>query len=540
MLYALQSSRALDALGRGQLSLATREISEKFSADLAKRPMYVRLHESISLPLKDALDAGHRAVMLKKYEGGQAGDWYFVQLGENVFPMRARQREAGHRFSVPTELQLFPAIKAKKLDIKAMEREGPKAIYGKPLDEIDRISLLRESGPTTHVRFNNADVELDRSYGWALWESSASLIRRAVKVQEANSAMVAFDPVIETTVTLPRRDPYGKVARQLIDSIDAPNSAKAPSIPGPQPADDLLAAFSWNGKPVVVTSQRPVRGPSGEVEQPPVKLWTLEKRKNELLWVDVPPPANASLPAHGVSVVLEGNTLHLVGGTGKDGEPVNTHFTYDLGAASRDRHRADLWTVERPLDETVAWPAAIATERELFLSGGVAGFYTKQGDVPERVLSVRRDLRIYTRQGKKQRDALPIEDRGGSAAYGQNAVFVGPGVSQSGRVFAYDLNKDGALIELPSLPKGHGLGQLSFEGGSRLLYFGGVGADGKVSKAIWELDLSDIQGTWNKLGDSDFAQGPARVINAYGNTMSLMIAPGKSAGFYVDLAGGNG
>lgn len=538
MLNALQSSRVLDALGRGQLSLATREISEKFSPDLERRPMYLRLHESISLPLKEAIDDGQRAVMLKRYEGGPAGDWYFVQLGENVFPMRARQKESGQRFNVPTELQLFPPLKAKKLDIKAMEKEGPKAIYGKSLDEIDRISLFRESGPTTHVRFNNADVERDRSYGWALWESAASLIRRAVKVQEANSAMLAFDPVLETTVTLPRRDPYGKVARQLIDTIDLPTRTAPASIPGPQPADDLLAAFSWNGKPVVVTSQRPIKGAGEAIDQPSVKVWTLEKRKNELLWVDVPPPANATLPAHGVSVVLEGNTLHLVGGVGKDGEPVDTHLTYDLGAAARDRHRADLWSVERPLDESVAWPAAIATDRELFLSGGVAGFYTKQGDVPERVLSLRRDLRIYTRQGKKQRDALPIEDRGGSAAHGQNAVFVGPGVSQSGRVFAYDMNKDGALVELPSLPKGHGLGQLSFEGGSRLLYFGGMGPDGKVSKAIWELDLSDIQATWTKLGDSEFAQGPARVINAYGNVMSLMIAPGKSAGFYLDLAGG--
>ncbi len=526
MLGALQSSSTFEALARGQFGLAVREIDEKLG-DFARRPNAVRCHEHISMVLKRAIDAGLPAQRVQHYEG-KDWTWDFVQLGETVFPMRSRKKD----WKSPSELQLLPPLAADRVNWKGWDKEGLKGLYGKDYETIDRITLYREQGPTTHIRFRDAEPDFDRSYAWALWEAAAGVLRRGTQAAEAKGPRKVFDPVLEIEVPAIRPDSLGKVGRAIVESIGKKN---VPFTQGPQPADDLLAAFSWNGKPVVLTSQKPIKREDGTTEHPPVRLFALEKHAGQQTWVEIPGPRGGELPVAGVSAVLEGNTIHLVGGTGADGDPKNSHFSYDLGAAARDRHRAAHWNVERPLEENVAWVSAVATERELFLSGGVAGFYVKEaGNNPEKMMKTRRDLRIYTRANRQQRDALPIEDRGGSAAAGHGVVFVGPGAARSGRFFAYDMNKNGTLTELPRLPFNAAFGQLVYEGKSKLLYSGGE-KDGAVSKDIYELDLTDLQGEWMKVGESDFAQGPARIVDAYGHPLALMIRDGNAACFHLDL-----
>lgn len=526
MLGALQSSSTFEALARGQFGVAVREIEEKLG-EVARRPVAQRCHEHISMVLKRHIESGAPAKLVQHYEG-KDWTWDFVQMGETVFPMRSRKKD----WKSPAELQLLPPLNEARVDWKGWDKDGLKGLYGKDFESIDRITLYREQGPTTHIRFKDSEPDFDRSYAWALWEASAGVLRRATQAAEAKVPKKAFDPVLEQDVIVGRPDAHGKVGRAIIESMGKKN---IPFTQGPQPADDLLAAFSWNGKPVVLTSQKPIKRDDGTTEHPPVRLFALEKLNGQQVWTEIPGPRGVELPVAGVSAVLEGNTVHLVGGTGSDGDPKNTHYSYDLGAASRDRHRASHWNVERPLDENVAWVSAAATERELFLSGGVAGFYVKEaGKNPEKMMKTRRDLRVYTRANRSQRDALPIEDRGGSAIAGHGVVFVGPGAAKSSRVFAYDMNKNGTLTELPRLPGNSGFGQLMYEGKTRLLYFGGE-RDGVVSKDIYELDLADIQGEWKKIGESDFAQGPTRVVDAYGHPMALMIRDGNAACFHLDL-----
>ncbi|MCK6547286.1 hypothetical protein L6R52_15655 [Myxococcota bacterium] len=527
MLQKLQSGRSFEVLASPSFKIAIGEIETKFRDWMANRPTAKRCHENVAMPFKRALARAEDVTLLLNGEGRKGGDFYFIAVGDQVFPMRARKKDWN-----PAELTIFEPVHVRRFDAKQVDKHGLEALYDKDPKDIDHITVSREHAPTTHVRFKETDTLRDESYGWALWEASSALIRRVVAREEAKAPKKVFDPVLEQDVDVKAPARYGKVASALLGSIN--KAGAAPAAPGPLVADELLAAFSFNGRPVAVTSQRPVLGADGKATQPSVKIWVQEKRNGQTLWVDLPPPKDAKLPTHGTTAVLDGGTLRLFGGLDADGDATRTHLSYDLAAAFRDRHKPELWRTEAPLEDAVAWPAALATDRETFLAGGVAGFYVKAAEdrdkAKAKVLTHRRDLKVLGRNGWKRRDPFPTDLTGASTAFGKGCLFVGPGNQMSGRIFVFDTDREGASIELPKLPKALGLGQLLLEG-SRLLYAGGFDGDGKPSKGVYELDLDDIAPKWKHLGDSAYAQGTARVVEAQGSVISLMIAGGKSVAY---------
>lgn len=530
MFQKLASTRSFEALNAPSFQVALGEIETKFRDWMANRPVAKRCHENVALPFKRALEAGGAPALLSFEEGRKGSDYYFLQLGGRVFPMRVRKRDWN-----PTELTIFEPLAVRDFSRKKFDDGGLSGVYGQDLDKVDSVTVSREHAPTTHIRYKDGETFHDESVGWALWETASACIRKTLAEEAAKAPIRRFDVVLEHDVEVVRPDRYGRTTRALLGSVGR-EVGPAP-LSGPPAAHDLLGAFSWNGRAVAVTSERPLAGVAADPGRA-IKVWLHTRQPNgTLTWTELPGPANGALPAHGATPVLDGNTLRILGGVGADGEPVRTHFAYDLAAGERDRHAARHWRQEVPLDEAVAWPAAVALERELLVAGGVAGFYVKAAEDrgKPKILTHRRDLRALGRNGWKKRDPLKIELTGAHAVFGRGCAFIGPGNAMTGRLFAYDTNDDGAAIELPRLPKELGLGQLLLEG-SRLVYAGGFEKNGAPSTGIYELDLEELRPAWKKLGDSVFAQGAARVVESFGQVLSLMVAPGRSAAYPVEAA----
>lgn len=519
MLDRLRSARPFEVLAGETVGVAVRETASKFPKELEKDEVGRRVHERIALVLQGLVEKGAEPQLLAARErSGRGGvDLYFVQLGRVVFPIEAKPERHG-----TTALRIFEPVSAKAFDARAAREDGLKGVYGDAADRMDRIALFRGNGPSTDYAANEGKVKKDLSYAWALWEVASSLVRQVARSKPAER--VVFDPVLEIERPVERpRDAGTRAVEAILGAAGKQVAATA----GPPVGHDLLGAFSWRGRAVAVTSLR-----GGDQ---PVKVWVQSQQGGEAVWLEASLPKDAKAPRRGATAALEGDVLHLFGGVNEQGDTLASHWSLDLGKC-RERYAPEQWQRRRDLPDPVAWPAAVAADRETFVAGGVAKFYVEAG---EKKVKLPAEVRRLVRGGDgdwRVRAAAPGDITGASTLYSGGCLFVGPGNGRDGRVYVYDNTQGGAWAVLPRLPEAVGLGQL-FRRGDELVYAGGFSADGRPSRSVFALDLEQPRPQWRKLGESEYGAGMARVVESFGRQVALMVSPEGSRCFHLEAGG---
>ena len=521
MVNVVRSERPYRVLDAAEVERAIGVLGDGLSGVEAKSEA-ARLHQTIAGPLGKALaeHAVPKLALSVTHPKKDGREIHLLELGGKLFPLVTREAGWGER-----EITVFPPIGAKtKIDADAIAKHGVEAIYGKPAKEVDAIGLKHGQTATAYgVYFNwgnRADVEL--GYARALWDAAACSLEKALAGRKPAAPPDAA--AVAAAVAGP-----GKKVETLLDVLKA-LPAKAPASGGPPIGHDLLDAFSWGGRPIAITSQR-------QGDQP-IHVWLQEKVDGKAAWKELAPPpgavAGGKFPCRGASALLEGNQLHIYGGLDAKGEVLRSHWIYDLAKGARDGHGADAWRVGTPLAEGVAWPVVAATARDTFVIGGVAGYYlsgASSGAPAVKNPHHRKSMEVAQRDKWATRSAPPAAVTGASVATDRDCVFVGPGTERDGKVYLYDTAEGGAWYKLPDLPGELGLGQLH-RVGSALLYTGGFDAQGEASKAIYRIDL-DGEPKWSKVGESDYVAGKARLVNADGRMVALMVTPDASRCFHL-------
>src|SRR5258706_13538860 len=116
MLQKLSSSRSFEVLNAPSYRIAIGEIESKFWDWMAVRPVAKRCHEDVAMPFKRALEKAGAPSLRYSVEGKKGADYYFLELGGQIFPMRVRKKEYN-----PTELTLFPPLAPKDFKVKAFD-----------------------------------------------------------------------------------------------------------------------------------------------------------------------------------------------------------------------------------------------------------------------------------------------------------------------------------------------------------------------------------------------------------------------------------
>jgi hypothetical protein len=503
--------RPFEVLGGDLIATARAEIASKFSSEIAKDATKKRCHETIALPLKEALDSGLKPELLHSH-WTSGGEVFFVKLGSRVFPIKAGEGGWGKK-----SVSILEPLSSSQVDKKKLTGEGLEGFYSKK-DKFDSVTLFRSSGPSTNIQWNDSQVSLDQSYAWALWEAALAAVRLAHHAERAKDKL-------EKSVT----SPYGSAERTIADVLPALLSGTGTAeASGPPLGHDLLDAFSWNGRPVAITSDR--RGDRA------VSVFVLDKVGQERAWIELPFPSGTSgVPCRGVSALLSGDRLRLFGGVDQNGVVLKSEWSYDLWSGSKMAWSSDPWKKGGSLPDSTALAVAAMTSKETLIVGGVAGYYVKGG---EKSLDSRRGMVAESKSWSAPwttRAAAPGDVTGASSVVTKDVLIIGPGSARDGKLYAYDASSGGSWSKLPELPIQVGLGQVH-AAGDTLYYTGGFFSDGKPSKAIYSLDLAELSPAWKKLGESDYVAGRARLVQSNGHMISLLVSPKARITFHPGLA----
>ncbi len=494
--------------------IAVDEITSKFPKDVPKRMRSA--HETVAQPWQAAL-RGHASPSLvarTTIYSPESGELTLIGMGKKIYPVFVAEGKWGER-----RLALFEPVKAEDVKLGKLQTDKLEAVYGKEWKRAERILLKRSSaGPTTDVQGNDAPMLHDQSYGWALWESAAMVLRIA-EVSAKRSADAyekkkkgadAFDL---TTRTL------GAKVASLVDK-------KAVRDRGGPPvglAHDLLAAGTVANQAVLLTSQR-----DGEA---PVRLWLETEVDGKRVYNELPLPKGGAV--RGVGMVVAGDTVKLIGGLDDKGKPTSAIWELDVRRVQARGFRPDMWTRGNDLEKPVAWPTVAYAGGTLYVLGGVAGFQS-QSHKKDALLLPATVRTMYERDRGRWLELSPVPTEGeavGSctAAVG-NAFAVGPGNSCSGKVYLYTAAQGGRWHVLPQLPEKLGLGQVFFDG-DYLVYSGGFTGAGKASKSIYRIDLNSYPPEWELVGESPYVAGLARLVESQGELLSVMVRPEATATF---------
>ncbi len=444
----------------------------------------------------------------------QAHDLRAIQSGNQVFLVE----EKWHGSRV--ELRCFPPIPAKNFDKKKIDdlvKRGDAAdVYGKKYDDIPSI-VLEGSGKNVDVKMNGKrQPSLDGSdWARALSESTLALLARgknAADISEAAKSQSASSSSSSPKSTLSK----------LTSSTPKP-------VAGPPLGHDLEGAGTWRGQPVVVTSDRDAIISGGGLH---VMIETRAKDGSSV-WLPIALPTDshagamsaAKFPRRGCAVLIDGDTLQLVGGLDAKGTPTTARFSVDLKLATQPNFTGAGWVEKAPLKDAAAWAAACVSASDAFVVGGVASYYLKKNSAGDDVKqpTVSRALQVGGYPQWRDRGSAPSIPVGAHAFVVDSVVFVGPGATCDGSLSVFDGNR-GAWTSLPNLPKSVGLGQL-LKSGDDLVYAGGFDDKGAPSKTVYALNLNDPLSGWIDKGESDAVAGKARVVERDGKLVSLMVAP---------------
>ncbi|MBI4821224.1 MAG: hypothetical protein HY791_33500 [Deltaproteobacteria bacterium] len=518
------SGRAFEALGREGFEVARGEVATRFPDSFKKRKTASACHESVALPFKAAVDSGKDPVGLLSLSLGKKVDSFevvefgatpddkkselhFVKLGSEVFPIQADADLWGKK-----SLTIYEPRPISNLKRKAIEQDGIAGFYGQKA-EVRSITLFRDKGPTTHVQFDDQEVDKDLSYGWALWEVASSVLRRADRGKDGFG--------VGSAAALPSASSAPSVLGSLSSILN--QSGKTEAL-GPPRGHDLLFAGAWRGRPLAITSYRD--------GQHKIAVAVQEKTPSgKLAWIDLALPDSKSVPVRGASAAIVGDELHIFGGLDAEGESLRSHFVLDLAAAHKSGWAGDLFESAQALEDGLAWPVVAATKKETLVLGGVGKFWIEG---KKKVANHRRGMAAAPKGGSywwQKKSHAPADVTNAPSAVGRDAVFVGPGTNRDGKVFAYDTEAGGEWVKLPELPQKIGLGQLHVVG-ETLVHSGGFKENGDPCRAIYSLDLAAPDPGWKKLGESDVVQGRAKLVESHGRMVALLVNGDQRATFY--------
>jgi hypothetical protein len=464
-----------------------------------------RLQEEIALLFADAASAKASPSLLATVKSGH-GFTHAIKVRGAVLVVD--EHVEGNKRC----LKLFAPMAPGDFKLKKLQEGGVEALYDvKSWQKIDRIVI--DIFPRAVDVYLNGDREqaLEGAWSHALGESALAVLGRA-----------QFQAQRESDATQGSANSSSTGKRSIAGVLA---SAKTKVTAGPPLGDDLEAALSWRGQPLVVTSDR-----SGK-ESVHVMVERRDPRTGEGTWWPIPVPDHQGFAKRGCSVFLDGDTLHITGGVDGDGDISAARFSVDLNAALRPGFSADQWKERAPLKDATAWATAALNDREALVVGGVAGFFVGQnGKKASRPLV---NTQLGGMPNWRERSAPPAStvgshtlvdtSNGSGNGSGNGCAFVGPGKACDGNVSLWD-QRESAWFSLPRLPLDVGLGQLH-KSGDELVYSGGFDANGKASKKIFAIDLKDPMGTWQDRGESDAVSGKARVVERDGKLVSLLVAP---------------
>lgn len=522
--FILNGAGRFEQLKRSQLDIASGEIESTFNDDWRKTDVAVRCHEAVAVPLKEQLDSGAQPELLakveivdreKQFRRVEFGDvseseemLHFLQVGDQVFMIGAAER--GHR---RTELRVFEPIDAADFNLERAEVGDIKAVYGEKLGKLDSIRLYRNNPPTTAVQFGKGKIYDDESYGWALFETVTSALRRG-RTNKLR-AMGELDTVELGTGGRTTSKPLR--FDELLSLIETGTGTMTPD--GPPAGHDLLSVLPWRDRTVALTRERG--------DPPRVRAFIRDKVGDQPVWMELRFPRGADIPAGGVAAAIRGSTLRIFGGVDKNGEALSSEWQIDLAAGAGDAYATAELTQGPDLPDPVAWATALGGDKRTVLAGGVAGFYQDRNQ-PDATPAARA-IRAVIQQGKRDgaswrlRREHPKELIGSTPTTTEDGVFFAPGATFDGRVFYTD-DQVGA-VELPELPSRLGLGQLHVAG-NLLIYTGGfsAGAPAKANATVYTLDLEQLDG-WQARGDVPMLAGTNRVVEQDGRLVVMGVTP---------------
>lgn len=525
----LQSGSArFEQLAGPELAIAVREIDSKFQPDWKKNDVAERTRATVVEPFQRAMAAHGQPRLLRSFSIGEKKEdlelvgpghnkaeeqLHFLELGEQVFVVASYQRDHDR-----TELRLYPPLPRRGVPtLEALKERGFQGLYGQDRGDVEVVRLFRERGPRTDVQFGKGKRYEDQNFAWALYESLTSALRRGDR-----SAASLGPELIKAQRIHEFVDARLREGRPVNFSLLLPYlaHAKGQLLPdGPPGGQVLLHALEWNGKTVAVTQEL---GP-----KPRIRAFLRDQIGEQPTWLELRFPAQAEVPARGVSALIQGDRLRLFGGVDRANNGLATEWTFALEQGARNAYLDSTFQPGPGLDGPRAFATAIAPDRVALL-GGVAGFYAGRGKAEAEAPAWQRR---WSEQAKGQagwRDAGALPDRmsgGGSTFATADGAFVGPGAGLDGRLCYLDF-KNRVAIELPELPGRLGLGQLHLDD-SVLYYSGGYGLRGdgaSAEKIVYGLDLNQLDG-WKKIGDCELLAGSNRLVHRGGRPMILGLSP---------------
>jgi len=366
------------------------------------------LQQRIAEPLAAAATASSSATPTLL---AQAFDLRAVQSGNQV--LLIEEKWQGGR----VELRCFPPVPAKNFDKKKVDKGDAADVYGKKYDDIPCI-VLEGSGKNVDVKMNGKRQPTLAGSDWAraLSESTLALLARAKNTADLVEAAKA--PATATKTTLAKL-----------------TTATPRAVAGPPLGHDLEGAGSWRGQPVVVTSDRDGKGLHVMVET--------RAKDGSGVWLPLAMPDDARFPRRGCAVLIDGDSLQVVGGLDAKGEPTSARFAVDLKQATQPTSDAKAWVEKAPLKNAAAWAAACVSANDAFVVGGVASYYLKKNSSGDDVKqpTVSRALQVGGYPQWRDRGSAPQIPVGAHAFVVDNCVFVGPGATCDGTLSVFDGNR---------------------------------------------------------------------------------------------------
>jgi hypothetical protein len=504
--------------------------SMKADAPSQVKEAYVAVLE----PLVEALQQHTPELIGSTRKGNERA--YLIGLGDRAFTVAFVDNNEGqtiHAFAPVSRKhidhdQLAHASGAKQADPWARR---PGWEQGRPLDSFLRACNLDRDSAMVTLRISGNDVEMamgDNKLGappaaFSFADLVQLLTRNARKpVARVEEKKSLLGSIMGATGlgggNGPRELPVGQVLRKLAQG----SMQGTPAIRLPMGvADQLSAVAVWRERVVVLTTQG--------TEDGRTRLWIEDALNGEAFFREIATPKD--LPTSGVSMVLKGDDLHLMGGMSDKGKASAATFSYPLHTGSLWGFGGHLWRNDAQLEGAAAWSSPAIVEGEMHLIEGITRF-AKDNEIPLAPMTRRGTLKRTNMSWLKKSEA-PADLANASIATERQCMVVGPGNALDGRMFVCDTAHDGNWFALPALPKEVGLGQVTLSDGV-VFYSGGFEVGGKPSKDIYALDLNSMSGRWERVGESSYVQGTARLVRRSGKLVSMMVTPAGSCLWHLD------
>ena len=518
----------------------------RYAARLSRRTVRTSgvVYSAVIEPLCSALNSAPPELLASQRMNNEV--IYAIAVGDKVFGISV------YKGPKVEEVKLYPATARRSVNMELLREERQPSSYGnnqafgrnnqswgKPKGGFDRflsginagdrrsdVVTIEDSDGKLRMVSHSIGINAPKLAG-RLIELASLLVRNArapVRVEEKRGGGL-FDAVV-SAVGLGNKTAdlsTGMALRKLAEG--GLQGAAGVGIPGGL-ADDLSAVTVWRDRALALTTQKSAEGST--------RLWIEDELNGRSFFREIPTPAD--LPAHGVSMVVAGDNLHLIGGMDDDGTVHKESWVYPLQSGKIYGFGQHAWQKGAPLDSAAAWTVPAVVGNEVYLVDGVSKFAASEkgeaGNDPRLVAFARRGMFKLSTMTWARKSEAPESLIGAYAATDKRCIVLGPGNALDGQMYICDTAYDGAWYALPSLPKEVGLGQVVVSDDS-VFYMGGFNADGTASKAIYSLNLNGLSGRWENLGESPFVAGRSRIVRRSGKLSAFQVTPNGSAMYHL-------